>query len=124
MFLSPTKSGRVHDFKQIIKTGVLRHLPPKIALWVDKGFAGIGDCVRPDTDVVIPHKRPKGGSLTPEQQQENKVIFGVRIVVEHAINGIKIFSSTAQIYRNRKGQDDYFMELAAGLWNLHLKFSK
>ena len=35
LFLSPTKSGRLHDFKQVIKANVLRYLPDNIALWVD-----------------------------------------------------------------------------------------
>ena len=124
LFVSPTKSGRLHDFKQIIKTNVLRYLPENIALWVDKGFVGIADYLRSDTEVVIPHKKPKGGSLTEEQKEENKIISSIRITVEHAIGGMKRFAATSDIYRNRKGQDNEFSALAAGLWNLHLKFAK
>ena len=124
LFVSPTKSGRLHDFKQIIKTNVLRYLPPKVALWVDKGFVGIDEYLRSDTEIVIPHKKPKCGSLTPEQKQENKIISSIRITVEHAIGGMKRFAATSDIYRNRKGQDNDFSALAAGLWNLHLKIAK
>jgi hypothetical protein len=121
LFVSPTKSGRLHDFKQIIKTNVLQHLPPKVALWVDKGYIGIENHVRSDIDVVIPHKKSKNMPLTDREKEENKIIGGIRIVVEHAIGGIKRFASTAHIYRNKRGQDNYFIEAAAGLWNFHLK---
>ena len=57
--MSPTKSGRLHDFKQIIKTNVLRYLPPKVVLWVDKGFVGIDEYLRSDTEIVISHKNQK-----------------------------------------------------------------
>ena len=121
VFLSPTKSGRLHDFKQVIKANVLRYLPSNVSLWVDKGFVGIGEQVRNDTKILIPHKKPKGGSLSVEQKEENKIISSIRMTVEHAIGGMKRFAATSHIYRNKKGQDDNFAELAAGLWNLHLK---
>jgi len=70
--------------------------------------------------VQIPHKKPKGGSLTKEQKQENKVISGIRVTVEHAIGGMKRFGCTSQIFRNRRGQDDQMMAICAGLWNFHL----
>ncbi len=54
---------------------------------------------------MIPHEKPRGKALISKQKQENKVISGVRIVVEHAINGIKRFGSMSNTYRNRKGQD-------------------
>jgi hypothetical protein len=121
LFLSPTKEGRVHDLTQIKKTEILRHFPPDKSLWVDKAFQSIQKCLKPSNAVMIPHKKPRGKSLTPQQKKENKIISGIRIVVEHAINGIKRFASTAHIYRNRRGQDDQFIHLCAGLWNFHLK---
>ena len=55
---------------------------------------------------MIPHKKPRGKALTFQQKQENKVISGIRIVVEHAISRIKRFGVMSNTYRNRKGQDD------------------
>ena len=43
----------------------------------------------PPEQVEIPHKKPKGKSLSTEQKQENNVISSFRIVIEHAIGGIK-----------------------------------
>jgi len=119
-YLSPTKGGKIHDFKQVKKTGILNHIPPDVSVWVDKGFAGIKDIVDED-QVMIPHKKPKGSELTDDQKTENKIISGIRITVEHAISGIKRFGCATNILRNRKGQDDQMMAICAGLWNFHLQ---
>ena len=105
LYLSPSKNGKVHDFKQTQKTQFLDHVPPDITFWVDKGFQGIKNKVPPD-QIQIPHKKSKGGDLTPEQKEENSIISAIRIVVEHAIGGIKRFGCMSQIYRNHQGQDD------------------
>jgi len=121
LFLSPTKEGRVHDLTQIKKTEILQHFPPDKSLWVDKAFQSIQKCLKPSNTVMIPHKKPRGKPLSSQQKKENRIISGIRIVVEHAINGIKRFAATSHIYRNRRGQDDQFIHLCSGLWNFHLK---
>ena len=121
LFLSPTKEGRLHDLTQIKKTEILQYFPPHKSLWVDKAFQSIQKCLKPSNTVMIPHKKPRGKALTPEQKKENRIISGIRIVVEHAINGLKRFAATSHIYRNRRGQDDQCINLCAGLWNFHLK---
>ena len=70
-----------------------------------------------------PIKRMPGKKLTDEQKQENRVISGLRMVVENAIAGIKRFGSLTQVYRNHKGQDDSYMVIASGLWNYHLQLT-
>ena len=72
---------------------------------------------------MMPKKKPRGKRLTPEEKQENKVIAGIRIVVEHAINGVKRFGAMSNTYRNRRGQDDTMIYLCASLWNFHLQYS-
>lgn len=121
LFVSPTKGGRLHDLTQIKKTEILQHFPPDKSLWVDRAFQSIQKCLKPSNNLMIPHKKPRGKPLTCQHKQENKIISGIRIVVEHAINGIKRFAATSHIYRNRRGQDDQFINLCAGLWNFHLK---
>lgn len=123
LFVSPTKSGRVHDFTQLLKANILKHLPSDVTLWLDKGFMGIHEHVSDDISIMIPHKKPPNRPLTETQKQENRVVSGIRMTIEHAIGGIKRFAATSDVYRNKKGQDDRFVELAAGLWNLHLKIS-
>jgi len=120
LYVSPSKNGKIHDYQQLKKTGVMKHIPPEISVWVDKGFAGITNEMD-SKQVQIPHKKPKGGELTRAQKDDNKLISSVRIVVEHAIGGIKRFGCVSQIYRNRRGQDDKMMSVCAGLWNFHLQ---
>ena len=121
LVVSPTKEGCIHDLTQIKKTEILQHYPPHKSLWVDKAYQSIQKCLKLSNAVMIPHKKPRGKNLTPQQKKENKIISGIRMVVEHAINGVKRFAATAHIYRNRRGQDDQFIHLCAGLWNFHLK---
>ena len=124
LFLSKTREGRLHDMKQLKKTCVLEHIPQDITLWVDKAYVGIQDYLKYHNPVMIPHKKPNGKTLTAAQKKENKLISGFRIVVEHAINGIKRFGSMSATYRNRKGQDDEMIYLCAGLWNFHLQYAE
>jgi hypothetical protein len=121
LMVSPTKEGRVHDLTQLNKTGILPNLPQKVTVWADKGYQGLQKQV--NNTVMVPVKKPKGKSLPLEQKRENKIISGLRIVVEHAINGIKRFGSMSAIYRNRKGQDDQMIGICAGLWNLRLQMA-
>jgi hypothetical protein len=73
--------------------------------------------------IMRPTKRKPGKKLTDEQKQENRVISGLRMVAENSIAGIKKFGSLTQVYRNHKGQDDSYMAIASGLWNLHLQLA-
>ena len=123
VYVSPTKEGKIHDLQQIKKTGILEHIPPDITLWVDKGYQGIKSALKNGNQVMIPHKKPRGKSLSSEQKEENKTVSGIRIVVEHAINGVKRFGEMSNTYRNRKGQDDSMIHLCASLWNFHLQYS-
>ena len=54
-----------------------------------------------------PHKRPQGGSLTPEQKDYNKKLAQMRVVVENTIRRVKvwrIFRGTYRHWRNGTGQ--------------------
>ena len=122
LYVSKSKAGKLHDFKQLQKENILHKIPDKICLWVDKGYQGINNLV-PDDQIVIPHKKPKGKSLTSTEKEENKTISSIRITVEHAIAGVKRFGCLSHKYRNRKGQDDSMFTICAGLWNFHLQNS-
>jgi len=117
LYLSPTKSGRKHDKNLSSKMG-LSKTPKTVAIWVDLGFQGLQ---KEHPNVIIPHKKPKGGSLTDEQKKENALISGIRVKSEHAISGIKRMNSTIHPYRNRKiNFDDKLIFLSTGIWNFHL----
>lgn len=123
IYVSPTKEGKIHDLQQIKKTGILKYIPHDKTIWVDKGYQGIKSALKNGNQIMIPHKKPRGKTLSLEQKEDNKVISGIRIVVEHAINGIKRFISMSNTYRNRKGQDDSMIYLCSSLWNFHLQYS-
>ena len=118
LFLSPTKHGRVHD-KKLLDKSVL-HIPESVSILADTGFQGLqkkhGNC-------LIPAKKPRGGVLTDAQKAMNRLISSTRIVVEHAIGGMKRFRAVSDIYRNKNGLDDRLMNVAAGLWNLHIQMA-
>ena len=117
LIVSPTKAGKMHDKKMTDKEGLLHCIPPWVTAWFDSGFQGAKD-IHPNS--MIPKKKTKKKKLTPEEKEENRVIAGIRMVSEHAICGIKRFSCLTDVYRNKRGQDDKFIFLCAGLWNFHL----
>lgn len=123
LILPPTKPGRRNDYFRFKQSGIGDILPPDVAAWVDLGFVGI-EKDYPNLEVVIPHKKPKNGSLSLEQRQENTVISQLRIRIEHTISRVKRFRAVADIYRNHSSQwADKFILLAAGLSNYHLRLA-
>lgn len=118
LVLTPTKSGRRHDKKLADKSELFIHLPDHVTAWVDTGFIGIH---KQHANTCIPKRRSRWKPLSQEDTAENQLISSLRVVVEHAIGGMKRYQCLQQPYRNRKPRlDDLFSLLAAGLWNYHL----
>ncbi len=118
LVLTPSKHGKVHDKKLADKALAVIRLPKEVALLADTGFVGIQ---HQHPNSLIPKKKPRGGVLREEDKAWNRLISSSRIVVEHAIGGMKRFRSVSDIYRNKKGWDDQLVNVAAGLWNLHIQ---
>lgn len=86
VFLSPTFLGAVHDKR--IADEVECSYPQGCRLRQDAGFQGY----TPEGVLIeMPFKKPKGGVLTTMQKWFNQYVGQRRIVVEHAIRGIKRF---------------------------------
>lgn len=118
LILSPTNSGRRHDKRLADKYDVVRHIPPEIPIYTDTGLQGIQKL---HANTIMPRKSSKKYPLTYEQKETNRFISGIRVIVEHAIAGIKKYKASADMYRNRRPNlDDTFQLLSAGLWNYHL----
>lgn len=116
-----TKSGRRHDKRLADKSSLFEHIPEKVALWLDTGFQGV---LKQHTNTLIPKKATRGRPLTDAEKEENKIISSFRVIVEHAIAGIKRFHAYAGIWRNKIPQlDDKVMRIACGLWNLHIEMN-
>jgi hypothetical protein len=119
LWLSKTCDGRVHDKKIVDKQPL--SLPTGITLWQDTGFQGY----KPENVIVkMPAKKPKGKSLSDAQKEKNKRISGFRILVEHAIGGVKKCRIVKERFRCRKfGFDDLVMLIACGLHNFKISMS-
>jgi hypothetical protein len=84
LWLSKTYDGSIHD-KKIIDIEPLR-LPSGATLWQDTGFLGY----KPENvTIMMPTKKSKGKLLIDKQKEENRKIPSFRILVEHAIGGVK-----------------------------------
>ena len=119
LWLSQTFDGSVHD-KKIIDEQPLS-LPTGITIWQDTGFLGH----KPEnTTVMMPTKKPKGKQLSDIQKEENRKISSFRILVEHAIGGVKKCRIVKERFRCRKlGFDDLVMLIACGLHNFRISIS-
>lgn len=123
LMLTETKPGSEHDYRMVKEENILSNIPEGVGIWVDLGFQGI-EKDNPQLAVVIPHKKPRGGELTEEQKAENRIIAGIRIIVEHTMAGIKRLKAVIDPYRNHKADvDDKFMVLGCGIWNYHRKLA-
>ena len=119
-YLSPPAEGKRHDYGMFKDLFLLGIFPKDVTLWLDLGFTGV-DKDYPDATVMMPKKKPKGKELTDEDKARNKVISGIRVIVEYAIGGIKRFRITTDKFRNKKDTfNDKAMLLSCGLWNYHL----
>jgi hypothetical protein len=111
--LSRTVPGSVQDKRRADQTHW--RWPPGGTLLTDTGFTGYTPA---RTDVLMPHKKPKGKPLDPVWKAINRAVSRRRVRVEHALAGIKRCPIVADIYRNTKaGFEDTVMLLAGGLHN-------
>jgi hypothetical protein len=76
----------------------------------DKGYAS-----KDHPEIKTPTKKPKGGELTAEQKEENKVISSQRVVVEHAIRRVKGFRIMRDDYRLALGLFPMVASVVVGL---------
>lgn len=120
LIVTKQKSGRRHDKRLADKESVFESFPKDVAVMADTAFVG-EEKVHPN--IHIPKKKPRGRELTYDEKETNKIISSYRVIVEHAIGGIKRYRCMSEKLRNRKAYiDDQFLLLTAGLWNYHLSF--
>jgi hypothetical protein len=118
LVITKQKSGRRHDKRLADKEDIFKQLPKDVAAWADTAFVGEE---KDHTDIHIPKKKPPGRQLNLDEKETNKIISSYRVIVEHAIGGIKRYRCMSEKLRNRKPFiDDQFLLLSAGLWNYHL----
>lgn len=119
LILSQAHEGKVHDKRMLEEEDFVEGIPEEIPIDVDLGFLGLQ---KEYENIRLPHKKPRGGELTPAQKEENRVFSGERVVCENAFAGVKRYNIVAQVYRNRVTNfDDRLMLVSAGLWNFYLE---
>ncbi len=82
--MGETWEGTCHDKRAADSESY--QLPAGSQLYQDMGFQGF----EVEGIVVIqPKKKPRGGTLTLEEKEENRRINSIRVRVEHVVSGIK-----------------------------------
>ncbi|MDO8659370.1 MAG: transposase family protein [Candidatus Parcubacteria bacterium] len=97
--VSPPAKGKIHDKKQLERTGWDHKLSKKVKRFGDLGYQGM-----PTDTWNIPHKKPHKQELTKKQKKENRKLSRQRIKVEHAIRGIKIFRRIGETIKTKSNE--------------------
>ncbi|BBA34018.1 uncharacterized protein sS8_2065 [Methylocaldum marinum] len=112
-YLGAVHEGKKHDQKICDEEGM--RLPDEAELYRDSAFQGHE---LPEVTIYQPKKKPRGGTLSAEEKEANRLISSIRVVIEHIIAGVKRCRIVKDVFRNTKhGFDDVVMELACGLHN-------
>lgn len=130
LIIGNTVPGSQHDYS-VLK----EELNPEVDWFssteasVDLGYQGIQKDYSSAQNIHIPYKKPRKSKknpdpqLTRKQKRENRQIGRVRVLVEHAIGGMKAFRVLTIRLRSHLTQlTDDFIFAAAGLWNLKNSF--
>jgi hypothetical protein len=116
--ISKAYPGKTNDKGMWNREQWARCIPEDVEIQADSGFQGVA---KEHGNARIPHKKPRGGELSPEQKEENRALASERVVCEHAFAGVKRYGIIHHVYRNRVDDfDDRSMRTAAGLWNFYL----
>lgn len=119
-FLSRTVEGKKHDFAVLKEHAPPEYIPLSVRQRMDLGFKGYKKQY-PNHTVSMPERKPRTRDLSKTLKEQNKRKSAIRVLVEHAIGGIKRFRITTDVFRNRvKNFDDRVMLNSCGLWNYHL----
>lgn len=114
--LSPTVAGKQHDKSLADEQAYL--YPQRTRLYKDTGFQGYEP---QNTRTKQPKKKPRGGTLSAKEKEQNQLISKVRIGVEHSIGGAKTYRIVKDTLRHHlDGFADKVMEIACGLHNLRI----
>ena len=94
-------------------------LPPDSQLLQDLGFLAF---TLDGVEMREPTKKPRGGTLTPEQKAANQALARRRVRIEHVNSSVKRCRMVKDALRIwRATIRDLVMEVACGLHNLRLR---
>ena len=101
----PTSDKKLHEGSAVASAF------PNATVRADLGYQGLARS-------ELPHKKPRGGELTPEQKEENRAFSSVRVRVEHSIRRVKAFRIVRDEYRLATGLFDRTCRCVVGLVQL------
>ena len=121
-YLSKLRKGKIHDYKML-----KNHFPPsfhwfdKSTVHIDLGYQGFENDYWAKI-ALIPFKKNEK-ELGDLKKAYNRKLAQWRIVLEHAIGGMKRYRILAERIRLKSiHQIDTILEVCAGLWNFHIRF--
>lgn len=113
VFLSSTYEGRIHD--KAIADQEAYDFPADSTLLQDTGFQGFA---RDGVTIEQPKKKPRNGTLTDVEKDENRRISRIRCSVEHVIASVKRFRILKDVCRMTTHRClDMLMQIGCGLHN-------
>lgn len=120
LHVSNTYIGKTHDKKIFDETTSLWiHAPPNTVMLVDGGYQAIEEN-SPYIKVLRPYKRKPKEDLTKAQKETNKVLSGIRVMVEHPFAHMKNFKILEYKFRNRLNRAHKPFETIACIYNFKL----
>jgi len=129
IFLGRTFRGHKHDYRMLKQEfppelDWFTALPVRVAL----GSLGMKSAYRGE-QIAIPTRKPRKSQkhpnpqLSEEQKAANTALSRIRILIEHAIGGMKRSNILVHTFRNRiEHCEDDVIGICAGLWNLALSY--
>lgn len=114
LHLSHSIVGRVNDLTLLRGSGVLRELPSKLTVRLDRGYDGVAHNY-PDRAFDQPHKARRNKPLDIIQKWANQLHNRYRAPVENALAHPKRFKLLAGIYRGPEQTYDHTFLAVSGL---------
>jgi hypothetical protein len=122
LYLSKAYNGTTHDKKIADEENLVFPENSGIELLQDTGYQGYSP---KNVKIIMPTKKNKGKELSEEQKIKNKKISSKRVLIEHAIGGVKILriiKDEIRIYK--EATRNIVMKIACAIHNLKIEHSK
>lgn len=113
IYLSKTVEGKKHDKKLADEEAI--EYPEGTPLQQDTGFQGYA----PKGVIILqPKKKARGGELSEEEKEVNRILSSIRVMIEHLISGAKRLRIVKEELRLKvENISDDLMEIACSTHN-------
>lgn len=122
LVLSRAREGKLHDKTFHDEDDIAGSIPDEIPIEVDLGFLGLQ---KQYVNIRLPHKNPRGGTLSPGQKAENRTLSQSRVGCENAFAGVKhyaLFEPGMHLNVRRSLQIETALRLALDRQELQLHY--